>query len=70
MHLEGMHNILQTHDLDDPYRTATPSKFRTHLLEVMGVMDLPCFAVGRQTPASVFGVGATSLQDRGRESSQ
>lgn len=50
MHLEGMHNILQSHGLDDPYRTATPSKFRTHLLEVMGVMDLPCFAVGRQTP--------------------
>lgn len=50
MHLEGMHNILQSHGLDDPHRTATSFKFRTHLLEVMGVMDLPCFAVGRQTP--------------------
>lgn len=50
MHLEGMHSILQSHGLDNPDRTATTSKFRTHLLEVMGVMDLPCFAVGRQTP--------------------
>jgi hypothetical protein len=50
MHLEGMHNILQSHGLDNPHRTATPSQFRMHLLEVMGVMDLPCFAVGRQTP--------------------
>ena len=50
MHLEGMHNILQSHGLDDPHRKTTSFKFRTHLLEVMGVMDLPCFAVGRQTP--------------------
>lgn len=52
MHLEGMHNILQSHGLHDQYqyRTATSTAFRTHLLEVMGVMDLPCVAVGRQTP--------------------
>ncbi|KAJ6104531.1 hypothetical protein N7523_010851 [Penicillium sp. IBT 18751x] len=50
MHLEGMHSILQSHGLDNSHRTATTSKFRMHLLEVMGVMDLPCFAVGRQTP--------------------
>ncbi|KAJ5145130.1 hypothetical protein N7448_002522 [Penicillium atrosanguineum] len=50
MHLEGMHNILQSHGLDNLHPTATPSEFRTHLLEVMGVMDLPCFAIGRQTP--------------------
>ncbi|KAJ5681856.1 uncharacterized protein N7477_001796 [Penicillium maclennaniae] len=50
MHLEGMHSILQSHGLDNSHRTSTTSKFRMHLLEVMGVMDLPCFAVGRQTP--------------------
>ena len=51
MHLEGVHNILhsQSHALNDPHRTATPSPYRTHLLEVMGVMDLSCFSVGRQT---------------------
>jgi hypothetical protein len=46
VHLEGMHNIL----LEDLHRPSTRSKFRTHLLEVMGVMDLPIFAIGRQTP--------------------
>ncbi|KAJ5173044.1 hypothetical protein N7492_005637 [Penicillium capsulatum] len=47
MHLEGVYNILQSHG--DPHGTATPSPFRIHLLEVMGVMDLACFSVGRQT---------------------
>lgn len=52
MHLEGMHNILQSHGLNDQhqYRTVATTEFRTHLLEVMGVMDMPCVAVGRQTP--------------------
>ncbi|KAJ5734463.1 hypothetical protein N7493_003249 [Penicillium malachiteum] len=50
VHLEGMHSILQCHGLADRYRTATQTTFRTHLLEVMGVMDLQCFSVGRQTP--------------------
>lgn len=52
MHLEGMHNILQSHGLNDQYqyRTAATNEFRAHLLEVMGVMDMPCVAVGRQTP--------------------
>ncbi|CAG8010956.1 unnamed protein product [Penicillium salamii] len=50
MHLEGMHRILQRDGLDDVNCSPTPSFFRTHLLEVMGVMDLPCFAIGRQTP--------------------
>jgi hypothetical protein len=49
MHLEGMHRILQSDGLDDLHRLSTPNHFRIHLLEVMGVMDLPCFAVGRQT---------------------
>ncbi|KAJ5090615.1 hypothetical protein N7532_009299 [Penicillium argentinense] len=47
MHLEGMHNILQSHGLSE--EPSIPSSFRSHLLEVMGVMDLPCFSVGRQT---------------------
>lgn len=50
MHLEGMHNILQSHGLSDEPCEATMSPYRSHLLEVMGVMDLPCFSVGRQTP--------------------
>ncbi|KAJ6015487.1 hypothetical protein N7540_010078 [Penicillium herquei] len=49
VHLEGMHSILQCHGLADRHRTATQTTFRTHLLEVMGVMDLQCFSVGRQT---------------------
>ncbi|KAJ5275165.1 hypothetical protein N7497_005778 [Penicillium chrysogenum] len=50
MHLEGMHNILQSHGLDDLHRQSTPTHFRIHLLEVMGVLDLACFSVGRQAP--------------------
>lgn len=46
MHLEGMHNIL----LENLHRPSARSKFRTHLLEVMGVMDFPIFVIGRQTP--------------------
>ncbi|KAJ5675539.1 hypothetical protein N7462_008436 [Penicillium macrosclerotiorum] len=51
MHLEGMHNILQSHGLDDQQSTIRQSLFRAHLLEVMGVMDIPCVAVGRQRPS-------------------
>ncbi|KAJ5170364.1 uncharacterized protein N7500_003147 [Penicillium coprophilum] len=50
MHLEGMHNILQSHGLDDLHPKPTQTHFRVHLLEVMGVMDLTCFSVGRQVP--------------------
>ncbi|KAJ5389630.1 uncharacterized protein N7496_000698 [Penicillium cataractarum] len=50
MHIEGMHNILQSCLPDSPRGIATPTPFRTHLLEVMGVMDLPCLTIGRQTP--------------------
>lgn len=49
MHLEGMHRILQSNGLDDVSRPSTPNNFRIHLLEVMGMMDAPCFAIGRQT---------------------
>jgi hypothetical protein len=52
MHLEGMHNILQSHGLSDGPSDDGTSTFRSHLLEVMGVMDLPCFSVGRQTKSS------------------
>lgn len=52
MHLEGMHNILQSHGLSDGPSDSGASTFRSHLLEVMGVMDLPCFSVGRQTSSS------------------
>ncbi|KXG53693.1 uncharacterized protein PGRI_007430 [Penicillium griseofulvum] len=49
MHLEGMHNILKSNGLDDLQHRSTQTHFRIHLLEVMGVMDLTCFSVGRQT---------------------
>ncbi|KAF9886873.1 hypothetical protein FE257_010996 [Aspergillus nanangensis] len=48
MHLHGMYRILCAQGLDEPLSQQTP--FRTHLLEVMGVMDLPTFAIGRQNP--------------------
>ncbi|KAJ5498088.1 hypothetical protein N7453_007139 [Penicillium expansum] len=50
MHLEGMHKILQSHGLDDLHHQSTQTQFRIHLLEVMGVLDLACFSVGRQAP--------------------
>ncbi|KAJ5935276.1 hypothetical protein N7466_004823 [Penicillium verhagenii] len=50
IHLEGMHNILQSHGLADKHRAASQTPFRIHLVEVMGVMDLPFFSIGRQTP--------------------
>lgn len=52
MHLHGMYRILQTQGLDVCRDQQPP--FRTHLLEVMGVMDLPTFAIGRQNPSLGF----------------
>ncbi|KAJ1709863.1 C6 finger domain protein [Aspergillus flavus] len=46
MHLHGMFGLLQAHGL---YGPGERTEFRTHLLEVMGVMDLPTFTVGRST---------------------
>ncbi|KAE8310308.1 C6 finger domain protein [Aspergillus transmontanensis] len=46
MHLHGMYGLLQAHGL---YGPGERTEFRTHLLEVMGVMDLPTFTVGRST---------------------
>lgn len=51
MHIEGMHNILQSRSPNESPITATPTPFRAHLLEVMGVMDIPCLAIGRQLPS-------------------
>ncbi|KAL6230957.1 hypothetical protein BDW75DRAFT_244367 [Aspergillus navahoensis] len=48
MHLRGMYNILQSHGAERPRNQI--SAFRAHLLEVMGIMDLPTFAIGRQQP--------------------
>ncbi|KAJ5579855.1 uncharacterized protein N7459_005840 [Penicillium hispanicum] len=63
MHLEGMHNILKSHGLDAPHIPATPppTLFRTHLLEVMGVMDLPHLV-------SASGVAIVNPRLRGRAS--
>ncbi|PLB50117.1 hypothetical protein P170DRAFT_380493 [Aspergillus steynii IBT 23096] len=52
MHLHGIHTILQHQGLDTQYRQQSP--FRSHLHEVMGVMDLPSFAIGRQNPPLGF----------------
>ncbi|KAL5355112.1 hypothetical protein BJX96DRAFT_2026 [Aspergillus floccosus] len=52
MHLHGMYRILQTQGLDVCRDQRSP--FRAHLLEVMGVMDLPTFAIGRQNPSLGF----------------
>ena len=50
MHLQGMYNILQSHGVENfPAHQDTP--FRMHLFEVMGVMDMPTFTIGRQTPS-------------------
>ncbi|GKZ52235.1 hypothetical protein AnigIFM49718_000108 [Aspergillus niger] len=48
MHLRGMYNILQFHSMGRSRDQI--SAFRTHLLEVMGIMDLPTFAIGRIHP--------------------
>ncbi|GIC87655.1 uncharacterized protein Aud_004042 [Aspergillus udagawae] len=52
MHLRGMHGILQLDDVDNPRNEKTP--FRAHLFEVMGIMDLPTFSIGRQHPQLGF----------------
>ncbi|KAG5930228.1 hypothetical protein E4U42_002630 [Claviceps africana] len=45
LHLHGMYNVLLTQGLREPLNDHTP--YRRHLLEVMGYLDLPGFAVGR-----------------------
>ncbi|OJI89135.1 hypothetical protein ABZX51_010100 [Aspergillus tubingensis] len=48
MHLRGMYNILQSQSVTRSHDQVSP--FRAHLLEVMGIMDLPTFAIGRKHP--------------------
>ncbi|CEL10188.1 hypothetical protein ASPCAL13312 [Aspergillus calidoustus] len=48
MHLRGMHSILQLSGTQNTQGSDTT--FRAHLFEVMGIMDLPTFAIGRQYP--------------------
>ena len=54
MHLRGMYSILRMHDVEGPQthreqeQEQERSAFRAHLFEVMGIMDLPTFSIGRQ----------------------
>lgn len=43
-----MYNILKIDDFDGPVSRLSP--FRRHQIEVMGLMDLPTFSIGRQNP--------------------
>ncbi|KAJ5096012.1 hypothetical protein NUU61_005368 [Penicillium alfredii] len=49
IHLERVHSILHSHCFEN-LRDPSMSDFRTHLLEVMRVIDLPCFSVGCRIP--------------------
>lgn len=48
LHLEGMYRIRQSQE----FRLIEhrDGSLRTHLMEVMGVMDMPVFVIGRRTP--------------------
>lgn len=52
IHLEGMYRIQEGRDLC--LSNDRDTDLRVHLMEVMGVMDMPVFVIGRQTPH--FGV--------------
>ncbi|RAL07398.1 Zn(II)2Cys6 transcription factor [Aspergillus homomorphus CBS 101889] len=52
MHLRGMYNIIQSQGFQN--LRSEVSAFRIHLFEVMGVMDIPTFAIGRQNPCLGF----------------
>ncbi|KAG6068453.1 hypothetical protein E4U32_000606 [Claviceps aff. humidiphila group G2b] len=49
MHLHGIYNVSLTRGLQEPLNSQPP--FRKHLIEVLGYLDLPGFAVGRQNPS-------------------
>ncbi|KAL2832730.1 C6 finger domain protein [Aspergillus pseudoustus] len=49
MHLRGMYSIIRSSSAEKNTRNPD-GPFRGHLFEVMGIMDLPTFAVGRQYP--------------------
>ncbi|KAH1319402.1 hypothetical protein KXV81_008131 [Aspergillus fumigatus] len=50
MHLRGMYTILRMHDVEGPQKHQERGAFRAHLFEVMGIMDLPTFSIGRRHP--------------------
>ncbi|KAJ0426054.1 hypothetical protein BJY00DRAFT_298216 [Aspergillus carlsbadensis] len=60
MHLQGLYNVLLTNGLTS--LRWQPSPIRAHLLEVLGIMDLPMLTIGRQRPA--FGVWKQYCRDR------
>ncbi|KAL2800987.1 hypothetical protein BJX66DRAFT_290652 [Aspergillus keveii] len=60
MHLQGLYNVLITNGLISLRWQPTP--IRAHLLEVLGIMDLPMLTIGRQRPA--FGVWKQYCRDR------
>ncbi|GAB0144648.1 hypothetical protein EsHS_00005113 [Epichloe bromicola] len=49
MHLHGIYSVVLTRGLQEPLKSHTP--IRQHLIEVLGYLDLPGFAVGRQNPS-------------------
>lgn len=49
MHLHGIYSVVLTRGLQEPLKSLTP--IRRHLIEVLGYLDLPGFAVGRQNPS-------------------
>ncbi|RAK77916.1 Zn(II)2Cys6 transcription factor [Aspergillus fijiensis CBS 313.89] len=52
MHLRGMYSIIQLQGFRN--LLSETSTFRTHLFEVMGVMDLPTFTIGRRNSCLGF----------------
>ncbi|KAL2854838.1 hypothetical protein BJY01DRAFT_204879 [Aspergillus pseudoustus] len=60
MHLQGLYNVLLASGLA-PLRWQ-PTPIRAHLLEVLGIMDLPMLTIGRKQPA--FGVWKRYCRDR------
>lgn len=61
MHIEGMYSILQSQGLENFPTRDKP--FRMHLFEVMGIMDMPTFTVGRQSAS--IGVWRKYCRDSG-----
>ncbi|KAL2813174.1 hypothetical protein BJX63DRAFT_432223 [Aspergillus granulosus] len=60
MHLQGLYNVLLTKGLTSLRWQPTP--IRAHLLEVLGIMDLPMLTTGRRSPA--FGIWKRYCRDR------
>ncbi|KAL3464416.1 hypothetical protein BJX64DRAFT_254954 [Aspergillus heterothallicus] len=60
VHLQGLYNVLLTSGLTSLRWQPTP--IRAHLLEVLGIMDLPLLTIGRRDPS--FGVWKRYCRDR------